>query len=284
MPTSSLVHLPQSRSAEEFESMCVDVLDILYDTYFEIYGRSGQKQNGIDLYAPSTGPNYTVAQCKNYYNCSHEKLRSQLKKDIKSTQNLGFSIGLFIVMTSLSRDILTQNDILKLKCKSQIRILFWDDIQKILYENKELLKKYYPDFQENHSIPIEDKNKLIVNVLKLKQLAEILANDYSNYKIACNIEDDKNLYNVCVCMMEAMQCLESIMSIWYIQLEKGRITKPISKLQKNMPSFHNEDQFGFGAEMIETIDNFTKYFCDTNKNIEFIKNCNKIIKRTKKLD
>ena len=76
MPTSSQMQLPKSRSADEFETMCADVLSCLEDTNFQRYGRNGQSQNGIDLYANQ----FTiVAQCKNYFNPSN--LVNQLAND-----------------------------------------------------------------------------------------------------------------------------------------------------------------------------------------------------------
>lgn len=80
MPTASLTQLPKSRSAEEFENMCADVLTMIYNVPFSIYGRPGQKQNGIDLFASSTQGHYIVAQCKNYYACSYENCRNNYRK------------------------------------------------------------------------------------------------------------------------------------------------------------------------------------------------------------
>ncbi|WP_458397530.1 hypothetical protein [Anaerotignum sp.] len=56
MPTVPLIQLPKSRSAEEFEIMCADVLTMMYNISFAQYGRQGQKQNGIDLIDSSTQP------------------------------------------------------------------------------------------------------------------------------------------------------------------------------------------------------------------------------------
>ena len=112
MPTVPLTQLPKSRSEEEFESICADVLNMMYNTTFVPYGRHGQKQNGIDLFDSSVQSSHIVAQCKNYYACTYEKLREQIEKDIYSAGNLPFPIHTFIAMTSLDRDVTTQNIIL----------------------------------------------------------------------------------------------------------------------------------------------------------------------------
>ena len=70
MPTFPLMQLPKTKSAEEFEAMCADVLADIYNMEFSFYGRKGQKQHGIDLVSSS---GYIVAQCKNYYLTSYDK-------------------------------------------------------------------------------------------------------------------------------------------------------------------------------------------------------------------
>ena len=54
MPTPLLIQLPKTKSAEEFEAMCADVLVDIYNMEFSSYGRKGQKQNGIDLVSSSS--------------------------------------------------------------------------------------------------------------------------------------------------------------------------------------------------------------------------------------
>ena len=66
MPTPSLMKLPKTSSAEEFEKICNDVLTLTLNQNFQLYGRQGQNQNGIDLYVDLPDGGRIVAQCKNY--------------------------------------------------------------------------------------------------------------------------------------------------------------------------------------------------------------------------
>ena len=122
MPTPSLIQLPKTKSAEEFESMCADVLANIYNMEFSPYGRNGQKQNGIDLVSSSSR---IVAQCKNYYLTSYDKLQKQLNEDIISANELPFEIHTFIVMTSLEVDVNIQNYIISKNAQFEIKIMFW---------------------------------------------------------------------------------------------------------------------------------------------------------------
>lgn len=283
MPTAPLMQLPKSRSAEEFENMCADVLAIIYSSSFGRYGRQGQKQNGIDLVDSSAQPSHIVAQCKNYYACSYEKLKGQLKKDIASAGNLPFPIQTFVAMTSLDRDVETQNYIINIDADFEVIIFFWDDIQTEICRKTELLKKYYPHFGVDFRVPLECKNELISNANTLKQQAEILSCNYSNYKIAYQYNDDVAVYNQCVCIFNAALRLNQLHDQWYFQLKEERITTPIENLIKNMPSFHDENADGTGGAMVCTIMDFLSYFSDVDKKEKFISRCNKIIKRTEKL-
>ena len=169
MPTNPLIQLPKTRSAEEFEIMCADVLTMIYNISFVQYGRQGQKQNGIDLVDSSTKSSHIVAQCKNYYACTYEELQKQIKKDILLARNLSFPIQTFIVMTSLDRNVATQKVILNINTTFEIKILFWDDIQSKLCSDDRLLKKYYPNFFAASIIPIKYRNELISSGAILKK-------------------------------------------------------------------------------------------------------------------
>lgn len=283
MPTVPLTQLPKSRSAEEFESICADVLNMMYNTTFVPYGRHGQKQNGIDLFDSSVQTSHIVAQCKNYYACTYEKLREQIEKDIYSAGNLPFPIHTFIAMTSLDRDVTTQNIILSINTTFEIKILFWDDIQSKLCSDIILLQKYYPYFFTDSIIPLEYRNEIISCAYILKQQADNLSCNYSNYRVAYHYNDDAMMYNFCVGMMNAAIRLFQLHDQWYLQLKNARIASPIEKIVKNMPSFYDESTDGTGGAMIYTIMDFRSYFLDIDKKEKFICRCNKIIKRTEEL-
>ena len=110
MPTTSLIQLPRTRSSEEFEKICLDILSKKYEKTFSLYGKNGQKQNGIDMFCKYEEENYYVAQCKNYIGKNSSKnFIKVINKDINSSKNLKFKIGKFIVMTALDRDVNIQN-------------------------------------------------------------------------------------------------------------------------------------------------------------------------------
>ncbi|MBU5334299.1 restriction endonuclease [Anaerocolumna aminovalerica] len=149
MPTAGIGQLPKSRSPEEFEDICVDCLCERYNLNAKRYGRSGQRQHGIDIYASldTVADTYIVAQCKNYFRLSSSRvLNNAILRDLEAaSKQKNIKISKFYVMTALDRDVNIQNYIIKIasKYKFDIEVLFWEDIQKIVFTSEKILNKYY---------------------------------------------------------------------------------------------------------------------------------------------
>lgn len=283
MPTSPIMILPKSSSAEEFESICRDVLKLKYDMDFALYGRKGQKQYGIDLYAKSTNGSYIVVQCKNYYKSTFEKFRSQLCDDIESSKNSGFKIEKFIVMTALDRDIKVQKFISEYSAPFPVSVLFWDDIQGELCSNKKLLKKYYPHIDDDTEIPIRDRNEIISEAKIVKEAVKYIAENCSSYFPGYDEIEDNNIYSICVQIYSAVFNLKQKQAKYHLQLKEIKAVKPINKLVSNLPVFYDDTNDYTGCSMICTISDYKKYFLDDENSQRYIKWCDKIIKKIEKL-
>ena len=153
MPSTYLSQLPKSRSAEEFELICSDILQNKYGVRFQSYGRNGQAQNGIDLFAPLPGVHnlYVVAQCKNYFGETKPSvLIKKMQADINAAeQQTNMCIQKFYLMTSYNCDVQIQNFILTCQNLSfQIELWFWEEIQGVILSNQNMLEKYYSSYLE----------------------------------------------------------------------------------------------------------------------------------------
>lgn len=271
MPTPSQMRLPKSKSASEFEDMCADVLSIIYKKRFQPYGRTGQTQHGIDLYA---GNGFSlVAQCKNYYNPNN--FTAQIKTDYLSATD-SFKFKTFIAMTSLDRDTNIQNEVSAIG--TNIELFFWDDIQCVLCQHDRLLRKYYPNFFLNHNdIPLKTLNGLIGNINLLIDVAERIHKQYGTYSMAYNYNDDVIFYNQCASMFNAAQALKIDTTQYYIQLSKHQIAQEIQDIIDSIPALHDAHS-GIG-ELICTISNFRSYFYDDDNFIEFTDKCKSTIQK-----
>ena len=280
MPTSSIMKLPTTSSAEEFEKMCADVLNSKYGMNFVPYGRKGQNQHGIDLYTKTANGSYIVVQCKNYsYNKNSYKFRSQIKDDIEQSCNLEIKIEKFIVMTALKRDNKIQNYIFNFNPPFTVDVLFWEDIENELCNNLKLLSKYYPQFRSNNEISYKNRNQIIADLELIKKGVKYLGNNCSLYNLNANKQHYYNMYNICVDIYNAILRLEQKYYRWHLQLKQIKVDTLIDNLISCIPEFFDESLDCTGSSMIITIDNYVKFFSKTENTEKYIGWCNKIIEQ-----
>lgn len=267
MPTSALMQLPKSKSAEEFESLCVDILPYLEDNKFHRYGRNGQPQNGIDL---SSDDNSIVVQCKNYFN--PKNFVKQIEADY-SEALIKFEFKKFIAMTALDRDVKIQNEVLQID--STIKIYFWEDIQKIICENTNILRTYYPSiYPPKNSISPKRLNKMIRDLNLLIENANTIHEDFYGYKPAYDCNNDCILYNICNMMFGASCKLQKKLYKSFIQLNReNNLGIIIEEIIRSLPDFH--DARYDDCEMLCTITDFLLYFRDEDKFQNYVDNCSK---------
>ena len=152
MPLPLEYNLPKTQNSSEFEDMVCDVCTRKYGRSFQRYGRSGQKQSGIDII--SVGQEKQIGiQCKNY-----EISIKEIDRIVEEAKKFRQSMVEFIIATSSFRDVKLQEYITKInqgdeeKLNFMVSILFWEEISMTISQNKDLLVKYYPVFNED---PIE---------------------------------------------------------------------------------------------------------------------------------
>lgn len=154
MPTPSTSHLPKPKSWDEFEDIIWNIYTRRWqDIHAQRYGRSGQSQNGVDIYGQHhASKGYIAIQCKCY---ADNKLNQQtILADLEKTEKFSSSISEYIIATTASRDINTQDIVRDLNEKRQsenkfsIRVIFWEEICSYLAEpqNHDLLEKYYSEW------------------------------------------------------------------------------------------------------------------------------------------
>lgn len=122
--------LPISKlSWEDFERLCVSIIQKKYGIYdVEIFGRKGQKQEGIDIYVRNTSGKYLTYQCKNI-----EKLTPSIIETIIETFEKGTWVSKseeFYLCTSFSfcdTKLLSTWESLKIKLSLRnIQLRKWD--------------------------------------------------------------------------------------------------------------------------------------------------------------
>lgn len=162
MPTISLISLPKTKSSEEFEHMSKDIANIKFNginsiNKFQLYGRKGQGQNGIDAY--STRNNETIViQSKNLLsNIKLNIFSNMLEKELSKIDKCEFKINLYCLITSLNRDTNIQDYVNEVNTnrynegKFPLEVLFWEDVERYIGSNQILLNNYYPMYSVTSS-------------------------------------------------------------------------------------------------------------------------------------
>lgn len=154
MPSPSTTDLPIPKSWDEFEDICADLLRFIWrDPYVTRNGRSGQKQNGVDIYGKPEhlkggGSELAAAQCKRVETLTE----SQIETEINEAAQFIPIPEEYLILTTLKRDAAIQkylrNNSWKIK---RVEILFWEDISLKISGSDELLKKHYPRWFQTHT-------------------------------------------------------------------------------------------------------------------------------------
>ena len=156
MPTPSTSDLPKPKSWDEFEDITWEIYKRKWhDNHAQKYGRSGQAQNGIDIYGQqNSSGKYIGVQCKRY---EDNKLNQQIiKEEIVKAECFSSPLSEYIIATTASRDARLQDSVRSineergLENKFAVSIVFWEDICNDLADpnNRDLLKKYYSNWEQ----------------------------------------------------------------------------------------------------------------------------------------
>ncbi|WCM59885.1 restriction endonuclease [Paenibacillus polymyxa] len=281
MPSENMMRIPKTKSPEEFEKICQDVLEHIYKRQFELYGRKGQKQDGIDLISFSEKDVF-VAQCKNYIsNSDSNALIEKIKKDIDSAKKEELKISKFVVMTATDRDAKVQSAIFNIQCDFKIEVKFWDEIEEVICKKIYILKKYYPNLIIDEKIKKEKLNKAIKHLNNIKSISNLFNELAKVYQVAHDESNDIQIYNACVTMWNSVNKLKNFKSNWNLQLEKINADKVIEHISKDMPEFYDAQSSGGAANLIVSIQSYLDFFRIEENMINKVESCDTAIKLLK---
>lgn len=147
--------IPKLTGWNDFEDLCCEIWKNIWDDYnVQRVGRSGQRQNGVDIAFLSENGEMKVIQCKNV-----EKLTPKdIDDEIKKAQEFEPKICSLTFATSLDRDVKLTSHVLKKSQENfkkglfEINIWFWEDICDELIKNRDLTKRFFREFFEDENL------------------------------------------------------------------------------------------------------------------------------------
>ena len=148
---------------QEFESFVCDIFNGLdKTTSYELFGRRGQKQHGIDIFSTDK---QTVIQCKHkLIDRPDQKIREELIEDfnieINNFKSFNESYGnhfkTFIVASTFKNDTLLSGESIRLSKLYNIRFEYWSWNKLISNVGEEIIQKYYDYFRKSLALYYSD--------------------------------------------------------------------------------------------------------------------------------
>lgn len=151
MPTISSSHIPQPKSWEEFEDICLSAAKLRWDSSdFFGNGRLGQKQDGVDVWGYDIAGWHIGVQCKNTLAGISLAI---VQKEICNAESFEPKLDHLYVSTTAPRDAKLQKEVRQISATRkaegnfQVDILFWDDVAGDLGLDDKVFFKHYPQFK-----------------------------------------------------------------------------------------------------------------------------------------
>lgn len=142
--------LPKPQDWNAFEDIVCDVFARKYQNQnLQRYGRSGQRQNGVDI-AGLTPSGVLGVQCKHHVRGDLDT--KEIDDEIAKSEQFRPGLSEYIIATSADRDTKAQAHVLSLASSRQsagkypVTLKFWDDICAWLAEYPDLVYKHFTKY------------------------------------------------------------------------------------------------------------------------------------------
>jgi len=200
--------IPPPLNWEEFESLCCDLWsEILNDSNTCKNGRSGQVQNGVDVFGRRDGGGTWIGvQCKGKDSrYGKEVTERELKEEVTKAKSFIQKISEFILATTAENDAKIQKIARELTETNEknglfsVTVIGWSEIIRKLAIHESIVEKYYPNqslqlkslgknvedlvdaslLQNSHSVETNDKLSHIISILEGSQPSISFGDEHS---------------------------------------------------------------------------------------------------------
>ena len=133
--------IPKPETGSGFENLIADLVDARYNSDAHRNARSGQADDGVDVYV-NEGGEWIGVQCKNTKTLSGK----QIQKEIFKAKAFSPALSHYIIATTAPLDRETQQQIREQSednVEFSVDLWTWDDISRYLNNNPEVLKSHY---------------------------------------------------------------------------------------------------------------------------------------------
>ena len=141
-------------NGSQFESLCLDLYKAKFGDRTQKNGRSGQAQNGVDIFSPEQN---VGIQCKKRKHGNGKITEEELKQEVEKAKQFKPALKRFILATTCKRDANIQRIARLIDREHKEKNLFsveihsWEEIKELLYQYPAIYNKYYSQFQTTGS-------------------------------------------------------------------------------------------------------------------------------------
>ena len=151
MPTIASSVVPPPKSWDEFEDVTLAAAKLRWNsTDFERHGRTGQKQDGVDVFGRDDDGRLIGVQCKNSVGGISIKV---IEDELANAEEFQPALHRLYIATTAKRDAPLQREVRLLSearhqdGKFRVGILFWDDVCQDLARDDDIFFAHYPQFR-----------------------------------------------------------------------------------------------------------------------------------------
>jgi len=133
---------------KDFEFLLMDIFNSIHDTgTYQIYGRNGQGQSGVDVFSKEKK---TAIQCKYKKDTKlTDKVRDSIKKEIRNeaikAKDFKIEITTYYYATTYPHDTVLQDYVAQISDEFPFSIIYmgWDEIRRIFLQFPRLFDRYF---------------------------------------------------------------------------------------------------------------------------------------------
>lgn len=185
------INLRPPTNWNDFENLCSHLWKSIWgDLTSHQSGRSGQRQNGVDIYGrPPFHEHFTGIQCKGKNGNYGKKLTiKEIDKECNNAQNFQPQLDTFIMATTSPRDVVVQEHCRQITYQKkycfEVDTWSWDDIEEEVQCRPEIMEVFYPT----------EKASVLVNEVRLSRITS--SNKFHAFFSRPGLLDYLNKFNV----------------------------------------------------------------------------------------
>lgn len=151
MPTIASSIVPPPKSWDEFEDILLAAVKLRWNsTDFQRHGRTGQKQDGVDVFGHDDDDRHIGVQCKNSVG---GVAIGVIEQEVANAEEFEPVLDRLYIATTAKRDAPLQKQVRLLSDarrrdgKFRVGLLFWDDVLQDLAKDDDVFFAHYPQFR-----------------------------------------------------------------------------------------------------------------------------------------